>query len=334
MKKLSLTLTIIFLTGVSMANYCNHGNETAWYINGTTKTPQTMTVSSPPNFEGLSSFDVTCDTEDAAVTLSYIDRNNEVIILDTKIVSDGVATLEFDEPLTDTLNLTLAVTGFNKNKATGLRISNSESAENEVYKNSYENLYIAQQFLDKNSSQSTKEHIAELTGLETYINWLQQLEQAGKTIYKLSEKELDYLIAYTETNIGRGVVFAQNILCELYRICIEESGMWLAESGEEGEEEKGEKEKGNGRGSLYENIKIHPNPTTGELTITYSPPAGAWGGINNVEVFDIYGKKYECTMARRHEGETLIDISHLSAGIYFIKVKTDAGEVVKKTVKQ
>jgi len=46
------------------------------------------------------------------------------------------------------------------------------------------------------------------------------------------------------------------------------------------------------RGSFLENITIAPNPTTGELTIS---PAGGGKGveqltIDNVEIFDIYGK--------------------------------------------
>ena len=31
---------------------------------------------------------------------------------------------------------------------------------------------------------------------------------------------------------------------------------------------------------------------------------------------------------------TKIDISHINSGIYFVKITTDAGEVVKKVIKQ
>ena len=50
---------------------------------------------------------------------------------------------------------------------------------------------------------------------------LQQIENDGKTIYELSEKELDYLVNFVEPNTGRGAVFANIILCELYGICVE-----------------------------------------------------------------------------------------------------------------
>ena len=37
--------------------------------------------------------------------------------------------------------------------------------------------------------------------------------------------------------------------------------------------------------------------------------------------------------AERQNGEWKIDISHLQAGIYFVKIKTDLGEEVRKVVK-
>jgi hypothetical protein len=76
-----------------------------------TKTPQNMTVSHPSTI-GSSPFTVTCDTEGAVATLSYID-NNEVIILGTAVVSGGVANIVY-QPISTIAELTLAVTGFNK----------------------------------------------------------------------------------------------------------------------------------------------------------------------------------------------------------------------------
>jgi len=55
------------------------------------------------------------------------------------------------------------------------------------------------------------------------------------------------------------------------------------------------------------NIKIYPNPTTGELRI----------------------ENYEL----RIDG-VVLDISHLLAGVYFVKIQTETGEVVRKVVKQ
>ena len=187
-----------------------------------------------------------------------------------------------------------------------------------------------------------EEQSAELQDLQTYIHWLKQLDENDETIYKLNEKELDYLTHYVEASTGRGNVFAHNILCELYGICLEaEGGERYEVSGENGEGIKGETEKGEGnkspsniegvpegRGSLYENITLVPNPTTGKLTITNYELS-----ITGVEIFDVYGRKLSHIPYLTSHISNLIDISHLQAGIYFVKIKTELKEVVKKIVK-
>jgi hypothetical protein len=75
-------------------------------------------------------------------------------------------------------------------------------------------------------------------------------------------------------------------------------------------------------------IIIYPNPTSGELRVTSYELQ-----VTSVEVFDVYGKKYESTKARKHEGEILLDISELPTGIYFIKITTEKGEIMKKVIK-
>jgi len=75
-------------------------------------------------------------------------------------------------------------------------------------------------------------------------------------------------------------------------------------------------------------IRVYPNPTSGELIIEN----GEWR-IENVEVFDIMGRMV-ATVETRLIASLQMDISHLPSGIYFMKIKTDAGEVVRKIVKQ
>ena len=175
----------------------------------------------------------------------------------------------------------------------------------------------------------TEEQVNEITGLQVYVLWLQQLENDGNNIYKLSENELDYLINFVKTNTGRGVVFAHNILCELYGICLEGEG--TKGRMDENSPSKFEGVDGEaGRGSLSalsacHNITLVPNPTTGELSITNYEL-----GITNVEVYDIYGKKHHLiTSSSNH----LINIVSLPAGIYFIKISTEVGDVVRKIIK-
>jgi len=84
-----------------------------------------------------------------------------------------------------------------------------------------------------------------------------------------------------------------------------------------------------GRGSLFEKITVTPNPTTGELKIENGELK-----IENVEVFDVFGRKLLSNHLIPSSSNHLINISHLHSGIYFVKITTEAGMVVKKVVKQ
>jgi len=75
-----------------------------------------------------------------------------------------------------------------------------------------------------------------------------------------------------------------------------------------------------------EGVRVYPNPTTGVLKVKTHCNAS----LQSVEVFDIYGRKCHVSRVTRHEN---IDISDLSSGIYFVKILTDSGAVVKKLVK-
>jgi hypothetical protein len=84
------------------------------------------------------------------------------------------------------------------------------------------------------------------------------------------------------------------------------------------------------------NFLIYPNPTTNELRVTsYGLP------IEDIEIFDVYGRKlsshYLITSSPHHlitsSPHHLINLSHLHAGIYFIKITTQGGEVINKVVK-
>jgi PKD repeat protein len=80
------------------------------------------------------------------------------------------------------------------------------------------------------------------------------------------------------------------------------------------------------------NLTIYPNPTTGEIRVTV---CGERYAVCDIEIFDVYGRKGERAKGRRDEGTNgiVIDISELPAGVYFLKVVTNKGEVIKKVVK-
>ena len=76
-------------------------------------------------------------------------------------------------------------------------------------------------------------------------------------------------------------------------------------------------------------INVFPNPTTGELKIENGELR-----IENVEIFDVYGRKLLSHHLITSSSNHLINIVHLPAGIYFVRITTEKGEVIKKIVKQ
>jgi len=77
-------------------------------------------------------------------------------------------------------------------------------------------------------------------------------------------------------------------------------------------------------------VKIYPNPTKGVLNLIQEIESER---IEKNNIFDIYGRELQFQTFSMFP-ETTIDISHLSAGVYFIKVYTKTGEVVRKVVKE
>jgi PKD repeat protein len=76
---------------------------------------------------------------------------------------------------------------------------------------------------------------------------------------------------------------------------------------------------------LGQRITVFPNPTTGKLRITnYKLRMG------DVEVFDVYGRKQKAESRMQNaEGEILMDVSQLAAGIYFLRIENKVFKVVK-----
>jgi uncharacterized protein YuzE len=78
------------------------------------------------------------------------------------------------------------------------------------------------------------------------------------------------------------------------------------------------------------NIKVYPNPTTGELRITNYALNQVQGRITNAEIFDITGRKISSYHLIPSSSHHLINISHLPADIYFMKVNNQTVKVVKQ----
>jgi hypothetical protein len=79
--------------------------------------------------------------------------------------------------------------------------------------------------------------------------------------------------------------------------------------------------------SLLGDIKVYPNPTSGELRIESGELR-----VLGVEIFDVFGRlvgAYPCGRP-----DTVINILHLQGGFYFVRIQTEAGEVIRKVVKE
>ncbi|MCL2289322.1 MAG: T9SS type A sorting domain-containing protein [Bacteroidetes bacterium] len=72
---------------------------------------------------------------------------------------------------------------------------------------------------------------------------------------------------------------------------------------------------------------IYPNPTTGELRITNYKLQ-----VTDVEIFDVLGRKLLSPMSLI-SSEAVVNISHLPAGVYFLKIHTKDKLIVKKVLK-
>ena len=75
-------------------------------------------------------------------------------------------------------------------------------------------------------------------------------------------------------------------------------------------------------------IRLYPNPTTGQLKIENDKST-----ISSIEIFDIAGKLQKSKIGKYEMGIT-IDISYFSAGIYFVQITTESGKMVKKVIKE
>ena len=72
---------------------------------------------------------------------------------------------------------------------------------------------------------------------------------------------------------------------------------------------------------------LYPNPTTGQFTI-YNEQCT----IENVEVYDIYGKLLNSVEV--NDNKAVLDVTGYASGIYFTRIYTDKGMVVKQIVKK
>jgi hypothetical protein len=85
-----------------------------------------------------------------------------------------------------------------------------------------------------------------------------------------------------------------------------------------------------------DHIHLWPNPTNGKFHITgtkFQTNPKSQNSISKLEVVDIYGKVVYISTANRIPQTAHLNISHLPAGIYFVRILIDNQSIVKKIIK-
>ena len=75
------------------------------------------------------------------------------------------------------------------------------------------------------------------------------------------------------------------------------------------------------------NVNVYPNPVNDRLYIETSTQ------IQSIEIYDIYGRIQNLRNSETQKLRNSIDVSDLNSGIYFVKIKTEEGNIVKRIVK-
>ena len=73
---------------------------------------------------------------------------------------------------------------------------------------------------------------------------------------------------------------------------------------------------------------IYPNPANDRLYIE------AEAEIIEVSVYDVYGRTQNLRISESQNLRISINVSELNAGIYFVKINTENGEIVKRFIKE
>ena len=74
-------------------------------------------------------------------------------------------------------------------------------------------------------------------------------------------------------------------------------------------------------------FNVYPNPVNDRLYIETEAE------VKEVVVYDVYGR-HQVTETPSHQGNMTVDVRNLSNGVYFVKVVTENGEVVKRFIKK
>jgi len=173
--------------------------------------------------------------------------------------------------------------------------------------------------------------VLDLTGLDNLTNYSGEFQNISLTLVKNEAEEYTRTITLNNPTFGNSAIsYSDGILKSTDNTVTSTS--FTVQTNKEGFELSGTMHFNYSTVGIntpdMEQLKIYPNPTTGELRVTSNELH-----VTNIEIFDIMGKNVSCLIS--HIAHPIsIDISHFPSGIYFVKIITDTGVVVKKVVKQ
>ena len=77
---------------------------------------------------------------------------------------------------------------------------------------------------------------------------------------------------------------------------------------------------------ISSSLLLYPNPVKNELIIATEM------NVEEVAIYDIYGRTMR-QQVNKTTGQQVIDVADLGNGIYFINIKTDKGNIVRRFIK-
>ena len=107
----------------------------------------------------------------------------------------------------------------------------------------------------------------------------------------------------------------------------DKSAAACAKTAKEEEEEEEDDNNDDGVEELSSSLNVYPNPVNDKLYIETEVK------IENVAIYTITGVMVGQQTTDNGQQTLTIDLSELNSGIYFIKISTDNGEIVKRIVK-
>ena len=80
---------------------------------------------------------------------------------------------------------------------------------------------------------------------------------------------------------------------------------------------------------LKDSFYLYPNPVNDKLYIETQTQTQTL----TIEIYDIYGRLQDYKTIRLQDN-VAIDVENLKSGIYFVKINTEKGNIVKRIIKQ